>query len=495
MLLNKNLNWPALSLNGQVFGTLALSGGSALYAVLFWTGQMGLNTLIFAGFLTTLTWILHPEYRAAPRIWAAMLGVLLSAVAVFWQHSNLAKVAHLVSIFLLLGFAQARELRFLGYALLLAATSVFSMPLTWWRRWEKEYEVTLRWLGNWTYLALLPLSLLGLFFCIYYYANVEFARLVDWLIQYWPRFSPWKTLALLLQGALLISVLLWPSVWTAELQQQEQEWSLWKLRKRVKEKLFSPTLALRQHYYSALLSFGLLNALLLVVNLSDIKAVWLNPHQYSATELSSSVHQGTYLLIVALGLAMALIAYFFQGNLHFLPNNRNLKILAYTWIIQNTVLALSVAWRNYHYIVEYGMAYKRLGVLWFLVLVILGLYSLYIMVQERRSLYYLWVLNAWFLYLSLLGNSFINWDVFITRYNLQQARHKTIDTHFLLKDISDKNLPTLLNEHSLLLQRSDLLPEDVDRMLNKKIKDFEGRQRKMDWRGWNYADWRTAAAL
>ena len=192
---------------------------------------------------------------------------------------------------------------------------------------------------------------------------------------------------------------------------------------------------------------------------------------------------------------MGVIACFFWGNLHFLQKNQSLKTLAYTWIVQNTILALSVAWRNYHYIAEYGLAYKRLGVLWFLVLVILGLYSLYVMIQERRSLYYLWVVNAWFLYASLLLTSMVNWDVLITRYNLHQARHDTIDSEFLLREVSDKNLPLLLNEHVLLQRRSDLDPRLVDRKLQAKIKRFEQRQANLDWRGWNWADVKTARVL
>ena len=111
------------------------------------------------------------------------------------------------------------------------------------------------------------------------------------------------------------------------------------------------------------------------------------------------------------------------------------------------------------------------------------------------SLYYLWVVNAWFLYASLLLTSMVSWDVLITRYNLHQARHDTIDCSFLLQEVSDKNLPLLLNEHVLLQRRSDLDPHWVDRKLKAKIKRFEQRQAKLDWRGWNWADVKTARVL
>ncbi len=163
-MINENLSWPVRSLNGQLWITLLLGGGASWYTLLFWKAQLGLNALLFSGFLLLAVWLLYPEMRSARRIWLAMAGVLLSAIAVVWQHSILAQLTHVVSIFLLLGFAQARELRFLGFAMILAISSLLSIPVTWWRRWEKQYEATFRSLGTWTYLAILPAVFVGFVF-------------------------------------------------------------------------------------------------------------------------------------------------------------------------------------------------------------------------------------------------------------------------------------------------------------------------------------------
>ena len=119
-MINENRIWPVGSLNGQLLITALLAGGAGLYTILFWRAELGLNALLFSVFLAFVVWLMHPEYRAAPRLWLVTLGVLLSAVAVVWQHSLLAQITHVISIFLLLGYAQARELRFLGFAMLLA---------------------------------------------------------------------------------------------------------------------------------------------------------------------------------------------------------------------------------------------------------------------------------------------------------------------------------------------------------------------------------------
>jgi hypothetical protein len=119
-IFNLNRSLPARTLNGQLLISGLMAGGAGWYTLLFWRAELGLNALLFSVFLCAVVWLLHRDIRIAPRIWLTQLGVLLSAVAVVWQHSLLAQITHVVSIFLLLGFAQARELRFLGFALLLA---------------------------------------------------------------------------------------------------------------------------------------------------------------------------------------------------------------------------------------------------------------------------------------------------------------------------------------------------------------------------------------
>ena len=104
--INENLNWPNQTLNGQLLINALLTLGAGLYTVLFWRAELGLNALLFGSFLSGVVWLLHPEYRKAPRLWWLTLGVVLSALAVVWQHSLLAQVTHIASIILLLGFAQ-----------------------------------------------------------------------------------------------------------------------------------------------------------------------------------------------------------------------------------------------------------------------------------------------------------------------------------------------------------------------------------------------------
>ena len=183
----------------------------------------------------------------------------------------------------------------------------------------------------------------------------------------------------------------------------------------------------------AALVVGTLNILLCIVNLVDIQHVWLGYEGgLSPIELSNYVHEGTYLLIASIGFAMGILLYFFRRNINFLPNNSFLKNLSYIWIIQNAILALSVGARNIHYISAYGLAYKRLGVFIFLVLTIIGLYTMYLKVRDQLTTYFLIQNNTWALYFVMAFLTMIDWDVEITKYNVSAGNPTYIDTELNL---------------------------------------------------------------
>ena len=126
------------------------------------------------------------------------------------------------------------------------------------------------------------------------------------------------------------------------------------------------------------------------------------------------VHEGTYLLILAILLAMGIILVLFRKNINFIPNNDKLRKLAYFWLAQNVILAFSVGMRNFRYIEFCGLAYKRIGVFIFLILTFYGLKTMHEKISEKKTLHHVIHKNAWVLYLTLIAASCINWDVFIT---------------------------------------------------------------------------------
>ena len=143
----------------------------------------------------------------------------------------------------------------------------------------------------------------------------------------------------------------------------------------------------------------LLNGLLLFFHISDIFYLITDrlPEGMSYTEY---LHQSVNTLILSIVLAIAIVMYFFRGNLNFWQNNRRLKTLTYLWIAQNGVLVLTTAYKNFLYIEGWhGLTHKRIGVYVYLLLTMIGLITTYIKVEKVKSNWYLFRQNAWLLLL------------------------------------------------------------------------------------------------
>lgn len=131
------------------------------------------------------------------------------------------------------------------------------------------------------------------------------------------------------------------------------------------------------------------------------------------------------------------------------------------------LLAGLCAYRNYLYVSEYGLTYKRIGVWIYILLVITGLISTYIKVDRHFTLWKLFKLNfsmALWLFLLL---SFVNWDGLIAKYNLYYARQT--DFTYLLR-LSYRVLP-VMNDH----EEKAWWPEGVKERVERRT-DYKRRQ-------------------
>ena len=111
---------------------------------------------------------------------------------------------------------------------------------------------------------------------------------------------------------------------------------------------------------------------------------------YAIRSYYEFVHEGTWLLVFSVFLSAAIALFFFKGNLNYFSKNKWLKRLTIVWIAQNLVMVISVMLRNYWYITYFGLAYKRIAVLFFLLLTMIGLITIIIKILNKKSSYYLW---------------------------------------------------------------------------------------------------------
>lgn len=191
--------------------------------------------------------------------------------------------------------------------------------------------------------------------------------------------------------------------------------------------------ALRRTHQSGLILLIGVNLLLLLFNVTDIRDNWFGfsvPDQFS---LKNFVHTATWYLVFSILASIGILLYYFRGNINFYKKNKSIKSLAYLWIAQNLILGISVFLRNMHYIQYHGLAYKRIGILIFLILVVIGLITLVHKINSRKSTYWILKANSYSILLVLSLTSLTNWDLNIARYNLQHPNPSEIDTDFYLQ--------------------------------------------------------------
>jgi hypothetical protein len=191
------------------------------------------------------------------------------------------------------------------------------------------------------------------------------------------------------------------------------------------------------------------------------------------------------------------LLYFFRRNINFYKNNNLLKRASYLWIAQNFILAISVAIRNYHYITHYGIAYKRIGVIIFLLLTIFGLLTMFLKIRRKYSTYYLFRVNSWAVYIMMILISFVNWDRTIASFNLHHPERQNIDILFVLQ-LSDKTLD-IVNENRTFFDdpliykfnRYYHSTEEANKQIDKRIRIFMEEYPKRSWLSWNLSEYNT----
>jgi hypothetical protein len=518
---------PTPQLTLSALQKIALPAGAILFDLLFWHERAALNMLLYTLFVVGV--VLAQLPRHAPQ-WRsgyfrlALAGTVLSAAMVAWYGSGAAQLACVASLAVWLGYLNQPHLKLVSNALFTAIGSAWQMMPGLVSLVRLPDNVGGRMGRAWFYGRLLgvPLLALGVFHVLFLIANPVYSRLTgqaldavgEWLAALFENLSVphllFFLLGLALTGAALVLV---PVHYFTD---QESRLSEFITRQRdrvasfaVRRPDFRPqnfrALDLRKEYLVALSMLGLVNVLLLVVNIIDINWIWFGFQPAPDFDLTQFVHEGTYVLILSILVAMGIVLWFFRRNLNFYERGLPvLRGLATVWVLQNAVLAISVGLRNYYYIINTGLAYKRIGVYGFLLLTFFGLVTVLLKIWQRRSAFSLVRLNALAAYLLMVGLACGNWEIWIARYNLRPEL-RTLDYGFLL-DMPDRVLPELAARQDVLTQRhlvhesysgtwEKLDPAAAKRRLQERVREFQALQAVRHWPSYTYADWQASKAL
>ena len=215
-----------------------------------------------------------------------------------------------------------------------------------------------------------------------------------------------------------------------------------------------------------------LNVLILFFLITDISYL-VTSTDLRASSFSNQVHSGIYALIASIVIAIIIILYFFRGDLNFYKENKSLKLVAYLWIVLNAFLVINIIIKDTQYIYYFGLTYKRIGVLIYLLLTIIGLITTSIKVKNIKNFWYLFRINTLTAFTILIISCTINWDSYITIYNLNHS--KSMDFKYLV-NLSDNNtfiLKNYVDEHKLDRRKTSTV--------NNKYKNYLRQLNNNSW--------------
>lgn len=487
---------------------------TTIFTILFYQQSAGINMLIFE--LLYLLFILRFARQSiqSPLAWIFFGGTILTAVFTVITNSVFVILFNCISLLLLTGvliFPNAVSVISVAalafYNLLLAQVEGFNTLIA-----HKSGGRPLRKFVHYLKIIIVPVAIVTVFVFIYKSANPVFSKVTNnffadinaWFTLLFQRVDFWLITTIFF-GYLLSNVLVFQHPVAEVIAYDGKSDGLLRVRNPNFNSIVLRNTALKNEYRAAVFLFFSLNLLLLIVNIIDINWVWLH-FDWSGQYLKQFVHEGTWLLILSILISIVLVLFFFRGNLNFFTRNKTLKTLSYVWLIQNGILAVSVGIRNFYYIQHFALAYKRIGVLVFLFLVLIGLASVIYKIHQRKSAFFTTRVNALSLYLVLLVASLFNWDSIIARYNFNHYQTAFVHLDFL-SDLSDKALPYLIKSDAELLALKEsqeklfhfdytyMKPQQYKRIIDYRIENFINKWEEKGFLSWNYPEYRAYQIL
>jgi len=419
-----------------------------LFVLLFFEKSLGLNVAIYGVTTALLLVTFKTSFFNALLPKVVGIGFLLTSILYYLFASPFTLFVHILSFVLLIGLHSQPFIRNLLYAFANSFASYRSAVADFFssfqsrKRRKRAFSI-----GKLGRIIFLPLFVILLFLALYSMGSSFFSDAVgsigDVLGRFFSRLLNYVDIEAILIAilGLVFAVVHSLKYHTTSWSDEDATKSNFLSRVRLKTKRRFKNLDLSMEYKSGVFLLFSLNAMLAVLLYLEITNVWVN-FEWGGELLKELVREGTYILIVAILVSMGITLYYFRKNLNFYSKNKALKILTYVWMGLNALLVISVAVRTFYYIEFFGLAYKRIGVLFFLLACLIGLGTLIYKVANTRSTYFVVRINAFAVYIFLVAICTVNWDSIIAKYNFSHYKTSFIHLPFM-SNLSDKTLPYL----------------------------------------------------
>lgn len=458
------------------FQLYIMLAGGFIFQLLFWNELFGLNLLLYSIFILLVTFANKQLPVSKSQVLAALCHLAIACYMVY-NNSDLAIVTWVLTLLVVVGQTHFPLVKSTVTSIVLGVFQLISGPYGILTKLQatKVGKINFKPFTKLLKFVIIPILLVMIFCSLYANANAIFAKYVFAIthkinVLFSNIFNflfvdiSFAKCFMILIGILITAALL-ISLRNKELAEIEVTATDDLIRKRRNRQIseflrdfrillagnqVNKVLGLKTENIIGIISIAALNLLLLLLNSIDIVNLWLSDQTVVIRDFSTELHDGTNVLILSIVIAMIIIVYFFSGNLNFYNRNKWIKLLAFIWIAQNIFLVASVLHRDYDYIFYHGLTYKRIGVIVFALLCLVGLSTVYIKVAKQKTVFYLYRVNAKVWYALLLLFSFVNWDVLIVNYNFSKAEKIGIDVDHLMS-FSDKTLPILREKRAVLI--------------------------------------------
>ena len=477
------------------------------YSCLFYQQTAGINFLIFSSFLLAFSGVINPAILKNRNWQISAFGVFLTALMIVWHHSQLAVVAHVTSMILVIGFTYSP----LSSVYVAALHGLLSIILPFFTK-TMQYLIDIgnpnipKYKGIFSFktasIYIFPLIITLVFYALYASANPVFADLIK---------IPKINISLSLISFTFVGWIMLTGFFYPFGNEETLKWDASKTniltRVKLKVKRNFDLNALKFENKKGVILLMMLNALLLFYLIFDFSFILSGKKLPDGMDYSKYVHDGVNTLIFSILLAIGIILYYFRANQNFYPKNQLLVWLTYSWIFQNGLLLLGIIHKNQIYIDQFGLTYKRIGVYVYLLMTLAGLITTFWKVKELKTVWYLLRRNIWITYIVLIISSFLNWDRMIAKYNINVAQNTDVVYLMNLSDTVLPELQSLLNNPKVNLSgqirdytdysstethygRSAPIISQRD-FIRKQLLRFKENYKKKDWQSWNYDDFRV----
>ncbi|WP_107038191.1 DUF4153 domain-containing protein [Brumimicrobium mesophilum] len=482
---------------------------SILCTILFHKQDLGLNLIIAETII--LSWLIYTKqfkFKGYYSI-AVGIGLIITLLSTLFTHSLFSYILHFIVLFIFIGLLIYPQTKSLYFSFGQAFTNLFTShgelynKLTSSKLKGRSLKSYIKKIG----IFIVPVLIIIFFIIIYRNSNPVFDTLIDEISRFLG-----KKLDFIFEnldfylissfiGYVLISTFILIRTSNENLKIMDKNSNEELVRKRKINLRFFKFNALTNEYKSGVFLLITLNLMLLILNIIDIKWVWFG-FEWEGQFLRQFVHEGTYLLILSILISIILVLYYFRRNINFLKNNRLLKYLSYIWLIQNAILTFSVGMRNFWYISYFSLAYKRIGVIIFLILTIYGLYTVYVKVKNRKSAFYLFKSNFNSFLLVLVLSSLFNWDSVIAKYNFRNADTSFLHLNYMVT-LSDKALPYLdksilelekinkVQNQKFRFEQEYMTPERYSSIIDNRKENFIKKWENKSTLSWNYPEYKA----